>query len=161
MQAEAAAKGRAQQVCLDAHRKHRSPPDLLLKHSPVNLPTIAERTQPTQGTARQAPWARGGNVFRGDFKGVLQARQALRESVSCLTGEGEEEGAGVLTKGPKTSLSSKLTAIDSVLWSIYDQYYFSIRSQEVNVIPMQTCEQHKPWRDERYDHWVFLSLEAS
>jgi hypothetical protein len=35
---------------------------------------------------------------------------------------------------------------------MYNQYYFSIKSQKVNVILMQTCEQHKPWRDERYDY---------
>jgi hypothetical protein len=88
---------------------------LLSKHSPVDLPAMAERTQPAQGTARRAPWARGGNVFRGDFEGVLRARRALRERMSCLTGEGKGEGAGVSTKGPTTSLSSKLTTKGSVL----------------------------------------------
>jgi hypothetical protein len=46
---------------------------------------------------------------------VLQARQALQESMLCLTGEGKEKGAGVLTKGLTTFLSFKLTAINSVL----------------------------------------------
>jgi hypothetical protein len=55
IQAETAAEERARQVCSDAHQKHRSSPDLLSKYSLVNLPVIAERTQPAQGTARQAP----------------------------------------------------------------------------------------------------------
>jgi hypothetical protein len=42
-------------MCLDAYQKHRSPPDLLLKHLLVNLPIIVERTQPAQRTAQQTP----------------------------------------------------------------------------------------------------------
>ena len=77
MQIVAAAVGRALQVWPEEQRKHRSPPDLFSKHSPEDLPAIADRTQPTQGTARRAPWARRMIALRKDFVDVLGTLRTL------------------------------------------------------------------------------------